>query len=216
MTGGPISDRRLIEEKDGRIYFWARSGDKSGRLEVASLPVQEFVRRWTTHILPKRFTKSRCYGGWSNTRREAYHQQCESLSPSPIPIPTSSPTPDDTTTLADASLIEANPDRPPCPKCGTPMELLFNHHRPSWSDPSMDLVQGFREKSCDDSISPVASRRKLLRTRDLAIKTALTEVPISAATRSARSPFNATRVNASQVSGENWGFVILSSFRRTC
>ena len=134
MTGGPISDRRLIEEKDGRIYFWARSDDKSGRLEVASLPVQEFVRRWTTHILPKRFTKSRCYGGWSNTRREAYRQQCESLSPSPIPIPTSSPTPDDTTTLADASLIEANPDRPPCPKCGTSMELLFNHHRPSWSE----------------------------------------------------------------------------------
>ena len=31
MTGGPISDRRLIEVKGGRVYFWVRSSDKSGR-----------------------------------------------------------------------------------------------------------------------------------------------------------------------------------------
>ncbi len=52
MTGGPISDRRLIEVKDGRVYFWARSSDKSGRQVPVSLPTLEFVRCWTLHILP--------------------------------------------------------------------------------------------------------------------------------------------------------------------
>ena len=60
MTGGPISDRRLIEVKDGRVYFWARSSDKSGRQVPVSLPTLEFVRCWTLHILPKGFTKARC------------------------------------------------------------------------------------------------------------------------------------------------------------
>jgi Putative transposase len=67
MTGGPISDRRLIEVKKGRVYFWARSSDKSGRKVSVSLSTLEFIRRWTLHILPKGFTKVRCYGGWSNT-----------------------------------------------------------------------------------------------------------------------------------------------------
>jgi hypothetical protein len=56
MTGGPISDRRLIEVKDGRVYFWARSSDKSGRQVPVSLPTIEFIRRWTLHILPKGLT----------------------------------------------------------------------------------------------------------------------------------------------------------------
>lgn len=37
MTGGPVSDRRLIEVKNDRVYFWARKNDKSGRSERASL-----------------------------------------------------------------------------------------------------------------------------------------------------------------------------------
>ncbi len=69
-----IPDRRLLELKDGRVYFWARSKDKSGRPVRESLPTLEFIRCWTLHILPKGFTKSRCYGGWSNTRRQAYQQ----------------------------------------------------------------------------------------------------------------------------------------------
>jgi hypothetical protein len=59
MTGGPISDGRLIEVTGGRVYFWARSADKSGRQVPVSLSTLEFVRSWTLHILPKGFTKAR-------------------------------------------------------------------------------------------------------------------------------------------------------------
>ncbi len=128
MTGGPISDRRLIEEKDGRIYFWARSDDKSGRQEIVSLPVLEFVRRWTTHILPKQFTKSRCYGGWSNTRRKEYQQRSKAIRPTPDPAVAESPIP------APESPVAAEANVPTCPRCETLMTLVSQLHRPSWRD----------------------------------------------------------------------------------
>ena len=30
MTGGPISDKRIIKEENGRIFYWVRNKDKSG------------------------------------------------------------------------------------------------------------------------------------------------------------------------------------------
>ena len=128
MTGGPISDRRLIEVKDGRVYFWARSSDKSGRQVPVSLPTLEFIRCWTLHILPNGFTKARCYGGWSNTRRAAYQQQCERLQPTPVPTE-----PD----VADSQqpATEAPPDATiKCPHCQTEMELESHTRRPSWRE----------------------------------------------------------------------------------
>lgn len=129
MTGGPISDRRLIEVKDGRVYFRARSKDKSGRQVRASLPTLEFVRSWTLHILPKSFTKARCYGGWSNTRRQAYQQQCERLQPLP-PSTAADPTRSDSDLPPD-ELPEAALK---CPHCETEMELESHTRRPSWRE----------------------------------------------------------------------------------
>jgi hypothetical protein len=129
MTGGPISDRRLIEVKDGRVYFGARSSDKSGRQVPVSLPTLEFIRCWTLHILPKGFTKARCYGGWSNTRRAAYQQQCERLQPPPP-----SPDPPDPVT----PVLEPTPDEMvetmKCPSCQTAMVLESDTRRSSWRE----------------------------------------------------------------------------------
>jgi hypothetical protein len=129
LTGGPISDRRLIEVKGGRVYFWARSGDKSGRRVRVSLPTLEFIRCWTLHILPKGFTKSRGYGGWSNTRRAAYQQQCDRLQPTPA-----------STTATDLPVppppaLESPPDETvKCPHCRTEMKLESHRRRPSWRE----------------------------------------------------------------------------------
>jgi Putative transposase len=46
MTGGPISNSRLIEVQDDRVWFWARSKDKSGRKIRCSLSTMEFMRNW--------------------------------------------------------------------------------------------------------------------------------------------------------------------------
>jgi len=128
MTGGPISDRRMIEVQDGRVFFWARSHDKSGRQVRVSLPTLEFIRCWTLHILPKGFTKSRCYGGWSNTRREAYQQQCERLQPPPLSIAADLPNP-------STPALESPPDeRLKCPHCQAETVLESHTRRPSWRE----------------------------------------------------------------------------------
>ena len=94
-----------------------------------SLPTLEFIRCWTLHILPKGFTKARCYGGWSNTRRAAYQQQCERLQPPPP-----SPDPPDPVT----PVLEPTPDEMvetmKCPHCQTAMVLESDTRRPSWRE----------------------------------------------------------------------------------
>jgi hypothetical protein len=50
LTGGPISDQRLIDHQGGKVTFWARSKDKSKRNppEPYTLPGVEFTRRRPT------------------------------------------------------------------------------------------------------------------------------------------------------------------------
>ena len=141
LTGGPISDRRLISWEGDQVTFWARSSDK-GRgnpSEPYSLTGVEFTRRWALHILPKGFVKSRSFGGFSTRNRRAYLARCrEQLGVEP-PAPAARDVPpasDDGSTSAVR-----------CPRCETPMEhvshsvrlgwnrLLNGPSRPAWYDP---------------------------------------------------------------------------------
>ncbi|HUG67187.1 MAG TPA: transposase, partial [Pirellulaceae bacterium] len=45
----------------------------------------EFMRRWSLHILPKGFTKTRSYGGFSCRHRQDYLQRCRQLLQIPEP-----------------------------------------------------------------------------------------------------------------------------------
>lgn len=79
LTGGPISDHRILSADDREVTFLAREGQRVGgeRKQVPlTLETPEFVRRWCLHIQPDQLTKTRCWGGWSNTRAEAYREQC--------------------------------------------------------------------------------------------------------------------------------------------
>ena len=79
LTGGPISDHRLISAAARSVTFWAREGTTSGG-DSKQIPVTlsrlEFTRRWCLHILPAGFTKSRTFGGWHNRSREGYLERC--------------------------------------------------------------------------------------------------------------------------------------------
>ena len=83
---------------------------------------------WTLHILPKGFTKSRCYGGWSNTRRQAYQQQCERLQP--LPPSTAVDLPEPSPPVLESPLDEMLK----CPHCKTAMVLESDTRRPSWRE----------------------------------------------------------------------------------
>lgn len=130
LTGGPISDRRLLHADENEIVFRARSGDEAGgsrQLVEVRLSPAEFVRRWCLHVLPKGYVKTRCYGGWSNRRKDDYLHRCRALLHGPKskhPAPTHCI---DYSSADDSAQVS-------CPACGESMQLLCEERKPSWRD----------------------------------------------------------------------------------
>lgn len=124
MTGGPISDRRLVDFQNGMVTFSARTGTTTGgsdETEDIELPVVEFVRRWSLHILPKGFTKTRRYGGFSNHHAQRYLGQCHALLNEHCPKHDQIPV----TVERSAS--------PCCPECRGEMSCVSSIDSPGWS-----------------------------------------------------------------------------------
>lgn len=128
LTGGPISDGRLISHANGMVTFWARSKNKQqgNKPRPFSLPGVEFVRRWSLHILPKGFTKIRSYGGFSCRHRRDYLRRCRQLLQLAEP---------ETEPPASPSLEDESPETPrKCPRCAGMLKCVSATHRPSWRD----------------------------------------------------------------------------------
>lgn len=127
LTGGPISDRRLISDSNGKVAFWARAGDGSDKQISVERSGVEFLRLWSLHILPKGFTKSRFFGGWSNNRRASFLDRCRTLRTPLGPAVESKPT------ELSKALEEKQPRIQVCPNCESAMDLESSQDRPSWS-----------------------------------------------------------------------------------
>jgi len=131
LTGGPISDQRLISHEDGQVTFWARSNDKKSgnRSRPFRLSGVEFTRRWAMHILPQGFTKSRRYGGFSGRLCRDYLSRCRASLASNEEAST-------TTKVAEQNISTVE-TAPRCPHCQTPLDReaacsnhgLSNRHR---------------------------------------------------------------------------------------
>ena len=134
LTGGPISDRRLISQNNGQVTFRARTGRKTGGdardFESVTLPGPEFVRRWSLHILPRGFVKTRRCGGYSNRHCQRYVSECQALlraagiQPTPAEADTELPDP--------AEVSDADSTQPCCPTCGALMHCIAAQHRRDW------------------------------------------------------------------------------------
>jgi len=135
MTGGPISDRRLISYDGDVVRFWARSQDKPPTGTPPSmvreeLPAVEFTRRWALHILPKGFVKVRHYGGFSNTKRQTYLERCRQS----LGIAETQQSPHDQQQLSTDSPTETQVHSPACPRCRRAMRCIRSSARPSWRE----------------------------------------------------------------------------------
>ncbi len=132
LTGGPISDRRIIRADDEEVEFWARpkkkSSSRSGRRRGMNTPEPyrlsglQFMQRWVMHILPKGFTRSRCYGGYHGSKREAYLKLCRQLLNTPPDEDVTQQAEPDEDTLQERT----------CPHCASPLTLVRYERRPSW------------------------------------------------------------------------------------
>ena len=82
LTGGPISDRRILSADRRGVTILAREGVRRGgdRAQVpVAMTLVEFTRRWCLHIQPDGLTKVRYFGGWCPRRRKDYMDHCREI-----------------------------------------------------------------------------------------------------------------------------------------
>ncbi len=67
-----ISNHRIVHADANQVIFKAKNYKKRGKKERISLDPKEFIRRFSLHILPKRFVRLRHYGFLSSTGKRLY------------------------------------------------------------------------------------------------------------------------------------------------
>jgi len=73
-----ISDRRILEVKDGKVLFsW--KDYRTGLFRKMKLDIDEFIRRFLLHVLPKGFFKVRYYGIFSSRYRKQNIEKAKEL-----------------------------------------------------------------------------------------------------------------------------------------
>ena len=136
LTGGPISDARIIAADETEVTFWAREGKTTGgdgHCIPVTLPIEEFTRRWSLHILPKGYTKTRRFGGWSNIRRDRYLERCAILlEATSVPLSTCATEFDPFIFLEQE--CEKCEEGEKCPVCGGEMRLIDRREKLSWRE----------------------------------------------------------------------------------
>jgi len=65
-----ISDRRIEKIENGMVYFTMKDYKRNGIFREMKLELNEFIRRFLLHVLPKGFFKVRYYGIFTNSRRK--------------------------------------------------------------------------------------------------------------------------------------------------
>jgi hypothetical protein len=72
-----ISNHRIKEVKDGKVLFNYKDYKAEGKGKQMSLSNQEFIRRFSQHILPKAFVRIRHYGILSSTWKRGKLQEVQ-------------------------------------------------------------------------------------------------------------------------------------------
>jgi hypothetical protein len=109
-----ISNHRLVSLVDGQVTFRWRDSAHKNKKRLMTLPVDEFLRRFLLHVLPRGFVRIRHYGFLSSRRRRELVPLCKQLLSDAVPTPT--PTGAPTASESVPMWI--------CPLCGGPMIVI--------------------------------------------------------------------------------------------
>jgi len=74
-----ISNHRLISLTEGKVTFRWKDYKNGGQHKAMTLTVDEFLRRFLLHTLPRRFVRIRFFGFMANRRRTALLSVCKNL-----------------------------------------------------------------------------------------------------------------------------------------
>jgi Putative transposase/Transposase zinc-binding domain len=108
-----ISNHRLVDVTDDTVSFRWKDYRHGSRVRTLTLDVDEFLRRFLLHVLPKRFVRIRYFGFLASRCRTPQLAQCRQTlaaasAPPPVPSPLAPP--------------QSSPW--PCPRCGAPMRVI--------------------------------------------------------------------------------------------
>lgn len=67
-----ISNHRIVKVTNNTVTFKVKNYKKDGKPELLTLTTEEFIRRFSMHILPKRFVRIRHFGVVSSTSKRLY------------------------------------------------------------------------------------------------------------------------------------------------
>jgi len=106
-----ISNHRLVSFTDGKVTFRWRDSAHNNEQKLMTLPIDEFLRRFLLHLLPKGFVRIRNFGFLANRRRAVLLPLCfHSLGAAQEP-------------RAEQDALGSN-DLWRCPMCGGPMVVV--------------------------------------------------------------------------------------------
>ena len=116
-----LSNQRMVACEEGQVTFWYKNSKSKQRKRV-TLPVDEFIRRFLKHILPKGFVKVRYYGFYAPGARAKMAQVRELLGADErtrVAVKVQSVADGQENKLDEG--VEVG--RPFCPNCRQPMRL---------------------------------------------------------------------------------------------
>ncbi|MDW5266695.1 MULTISPECIES: IS91 family transposase [Acidobacteriaceae] len=108
-----IANSRLVTLSDGQVSFRWRDSAHGNKKRVMSLPVDEFLRRFLLHLLPRGFVRIRNFGFLANRQRATLLPLCFRLLGSPPDRSTQAP-----------QQPARSVDLPKCPLCGGTMRVI--------------------------------------------------------------------------------------------
>jgi len=109
-----ISKHRLVARKDGEVLFRWRDSAHHNKKRRMRLALDEFLRRFFLHVLPRGFVRIRHFGFLAHRRRAKLLPLCFALLAATAPSPPVPGTP------------KGDIPRPlwTCPQCGGPMAMV--------------------------------------------------------------------------------------------
>jgi hypothetical protein len=110
-----ISNHRLVSLADEKITFRWRDSAHNNEQKLLTLSLDEFLRRFLLHLLPKGFVRIRHFGFLAHRRRAVFLPLCFRLL---------SPIPKESQTEQEASAVDCSSDLWFCPLCGGQMVVL--------------------------------------------------------------------------------------------
>ena len=109
-----ISNYRLVALDNGKVTFRWRDSAHGNKKKLMTLPVDEFLRRFLLHLLPRGFVRIRNFGFLANRRRARLLPLCRQL----LSVST-----ENTPAIATRPTSRSGPLWH-CPKCGGAMRMV--------------------------------------------------------------------------------------------